>query len=128
MKLRYVKGHLEVFLKLITEHRVHCLVTLRISKLSKIDRAENQLITSYHWDSLIWLIDWFIYLLCLMPLSAIFQLYHGNQFWRWKKPKYPVRTTNHGQAVVSFITCGCESSAPFFVIYKAGCEPTPYWW
>jgi hypothetical protein len=48
MKLRYVKGHLEVFLKLITEHRVHCLVTLRISKLSKIDRAENQLITSYH--------------------------------------------------------------------------------
>jgi hypothetical protein len=26
-----------------------------------------------------------------------------------------------------FITCGCESSAPFFVIYKAGREPTPYW-
>jgi len=26
------------------------------------------------------------------------------------------------------ITCGCESSAPFFVIYKAGREPTPYWW
>jgi hypothetical protein len=22
----------------------------------------------------------------------------------------------------------CESSAPFFVIYKAGREPTPYWW
>jgi hypothetical protein len=22
---------------------------------------------------------------------------------------------------------GYESSAPFFVIYKAGCEPTPYW-
>ena len=29
---------------------------------------------------------------------------------------------------VNFITCGCESSAPFFVIYKAGREPTPYWW
>ena len=26
-----------------------------------------------------------------------------------------------------FITCGCESSAPFFVIYKAWREPTPYW-
>ena len=25
-------------------------------------------------------IDWLIYLLCLMPLSAIFQLYHGDQF------------------------------------------------
>jgi len=30
--------------------------------------------------------------------------------------------------LVNFITCGCESSAPFFVIYKAGREPTPYWW
>jgi len=38
-----------------------------------------------------------------MPLSAIFQLYHGDQFYS-------------------------ESSAPFFVIYKAGREPTPYWW
>jgi len=27
-----------------------------------------------------------------------------------------------------FITCGCESSAPFFVIYKAVREPTLYWW
>ena len=25
-----------------------------------------------------------------------------------------------GKQVVNFITCGCESSAPFFVIYKAG--------
>jgi len=32
-----------------------------------------------------------------------------------------------GKQLVSFITCGCESSAPFFVIYKAGREPTPYW-
>ena len=29
--------------------------------------------------------------------------------------------------LVSFITRGCESSAPFFVIYNAGREPTPYW-
>jgi hypothetical protein len=27
------------------------------------------------------------------------------------------------QQLVNFITCRCESSAPFFVIYKAGCEP-----
>jgi len=37
------------------------------------------------------------------------------------------RTTNHGQATGKLITCGCESSASFFVIYKAGRKPTPYW-
>ena len=30
-----------------------------------------------------------------------------------------------GKQLVSFITCGCESCAPFFVDYKAGGEATP---
>jgi hypothetical protein len=32
-----------------------------------------------------------------------------------------------GKQLVNFNTCGCESSAPFFVIFKAGREPTSYW-
>jgi hypothetical protein len=32
-----------------------------------------------------------------------------------------------GKQLVNFIACGCESSAPFFVTYKAGREPMPYW-
>jgi hypothetical protein len=32
----------------------------------------------------------------------------------------------HLTQLVNFIICDCESSAPFFVIYKAGREPTPY--
>ena len=34
---------------------------------------------------------------CLIPLSTIFQLYHGNQFYRWRKPQYQVKTTDFPQ-------------------------------
>jgi hypothetical protein len=33
---------------------------------------------------------------CFNAISAIFQLYHGDQFQWWKKPEYPERTTDHG--------------------------------
>ena len=34
---------------------------------------------------------------CLMPLSTIFQLYRGSQFYRWRKPEYPEKTTDLSQ-------------------------------
>jgi hypothetical protein len=39
-----------------------------------------------------------------MPLSTIFQLYHGSQFYWWRKPEDPEKTTTCLKSLTNFIT------------------------
>ena len=49
----------------------------------------------------------------LTSFSPVFQLYHGDQFWWWRKPEYPERTTDPGQETGKLYYLRCESSAPY---------------
>ena len=65
------------------------------------------------------LIDWFlVFNATFSNISAIL----------WRPVLKVEEPATMGKQLVNFITCGCGSSAPFFVIYKAGREPMPYWW
>jgi hypothetical protein len=54
-------------------------------------------------------------------LSKYFEL-----LW-WKKPEYPDRTTDHGQATGKLDHLQLRVECTLFVTYKAGREPMPHW-
>ena len=114
------------FLNKINKILLILIINLLILKWKKISIYHTVRTVPKSYRNIVDLI-WFD-LSCLTPLSAIFQLYHGDQFKWWKKPEYPERTTDHGQATGKLYRLRLWVECPLFVIYKAGREPPPYWW
>ena len=126
------------------------LWSANIRKLAKDHKGygskvtNNQVVaTVRHWkltlyqgfDVMIWF-DW----LGFTPLSAIFQLYHGDQFQGLRKPEYPQKTIDHGQVAgkldhlrlrvecTLFCKLGRARTHAVLVIclYELLCNPTAY--
>jgi hypothetical protein len=66
-------------------------------------------------------------LISFLVLNATFSYIMATSFSGGRSRSTRKEPSTMGKQLVNFITHGCESDAPFFVINKPGYEPTPYW-
>ena len=63
-------------------------------------RKPKQNLSKFIWDIYVCLLVWW----CLTPLSTIFQLYHGSQFYSWRKPEDRRKPPTCLKSLTNFIT------------------------
>ena len=70
---------------------------------------------------------WLVCLWCLTPLSTIFQLYRGSQFYWWRKPEYLEKSTDLPQVTDELYHIMLVEWQSILLVEETGIPGENYW-